>query len=69
MAAVGAGAFSDLKEAADTVVRITSRTEPIGRNEQIYADYYETYRALYGALQGLFTSQARKVQRWNGNSD
>ena len=69
MAAVGAGAFSGLKEAAETVVRITSRTEPSARNEQIYADYYETYRALYGALQGLFTSQARKVQRWNGNSD
>ena len=69
MAAVGAGSFSSLKEASDAVVRITSRTEPNDFNMRVYEDYYETYRSLYDTLRQQFTAQARKVEKWNTNTD
>ena len=69
LAAVGAGSFHSLKEAADAIVKVTSHTEPIERNISLYADYYETYRKLYGSLQELYTIQARKVEKWTGASD
>ena len=69
LAAVGAGTFSSLKEAADAIVKVTSHTDPIQKNIPIYSDYYETYRALYDSLQGLYTAQARKVEKWTVKSN
>lgn len=64
MAAVGAGVFADLREAADKIIHIETVTNPIKENMDRYDDYYETYRSLYGALQELFEKQAKRVAKW-----
>jgi xylulokinase len=64
LAAAGAGAYADLKQAADDVVKIVQRCEPDSAKAGIYNDNYETYRALYPALRQLYASQARKVEKW-----
>ncbi|RGX54951.1 xylulokinase [Anaerotruncus sp. AF02-27] len=64
LAGVGAGLFDSVPQAADKIVRVVRMVEPERRNVPLYADYYETYRALYPALQDLFSSQAGKVGRW-----
>jgi xylulokinase len=64
LAAVGAGAYADLGQAADDVVKIVRRHEPDSAKTAIYNDYYETYRALYPALRRLYASQARKTEKW-----
>lgn len=64
LAAVGARGYTSVAEAADDVVKIVSECVPDSRNVQVYDDYYETYRALYPVLQGLYASQAEKVERW-----
>lgn len=64
MAAVGAGAYRDLREAADSIIRIETVTDPTEENMRRYDDYYETYRSLYGTLQKTFAEQARKVAKW-----
>ena len=69
MAAVGAGAFANLKEAADAIVRVETVTEPNPENVPLYDDFYETYRGLYDALAGLYEKQARKVARWSADPD
>ena len=61
MAAVGAGAFSDLKEAAEAIIRTETVTEPSGRNVELYDGFYETYKALYPSLEVLFEKQAERI--------
>ena len=64
MAAVGTGAFKDLKEAADSIIKVETVTEPIEKNMAVYDDFYETYCALYDSLKDLYASQAMKVTKW-----
>jgi xylulokinase len=64
LAAVGAGAYADLGQAADDVVKIVQRREPDAAKTEMYNDYYETYRSLYPALRHLYASQARKIEQW-----
>lgn len=54
LAAAGAGAFRDVTEAADKLVRVTGRTEPDAARGRIYADMYGIYRELYPALRPSF---------------
>lgn len=64
LAAVGTGAFRDLREAADAIIKIETITKPVESNVSLYDDFYETYRRLYGSLKELFADQAEKVQKW-----
>lgn len=64
MAAVGAGAFKNLKEAAEKIIKIETTTTPIKENVEIYDDFYETYQRLYDSLKDLYEIQAKKVEKW-----
>ncbi len=64
LASVSAGAFATVAEAADKLVRVQSVTKPNPESVQQYADYYQTYRALYPALKDAFAMQAKKVDTW-----
>jgi xylulokinase len=61
LAAVGAGAFPDVREACRRTIRETSRITP-GPNAGVYPAYYEHYRSLYRALKNEFESMSRLVE-------
>ena len=54
MAAVGAGVFDSIEEAADRWVSVTETTEPNVRNASLYDELYERYRKLYPSLKARF---------------
>jgi L-xylulokinase len=53
-AAVAAGEYMDLKEAAKNMVNIKCRIEPIQINIPIYEKKYELYKKVSGALSGVW---------------
>ena len=54
LAMVGTGEFGTVPEACHATVRETERVEPQAAESKNYAAGYETYRALYPALQPLY---------------
>lgn len=50
IAAVGAGAYADLQEAADHMVRVTSRYDPIPENVALYRKYFKYFQCAYTSL-------------------
>jgi xylulokinase len=64
MAAVGAGHFASVEEACGVLLKVTGVTEPIPANVAVYEEYYQTYRALYPALQDLYAKQAVIVDKY-----
>lgn len=54
LASAGTGAFRDVTEAADQLVRETGRNEPIEANRLRYAELHQIYRRLYPALKDTF---------------
>lgn len=62
LAGVGTGVYDDVAEAAQTVIRVTDRTQP-GPAVPVYADYYPRYRALYPALAPEFEALAEVVSK------
>ncbi|MCX7709224.1 MAG: carbohydrate kinase [Clostridia bacterium] len=53
-AAVAAGEYKDLKEAAQSMVKIKFRLEPNAANIPVYEKKYELYKKVSGALQGVW---------------
>lgn len=53
-AAVASGEYKDLKEAANSMVKIKRRIEPDPKNIPIYEKKYELYKQVSGALDGLW---------------
>ncbi len=51
-AAIGAGAFTDIQEAAGKMVHIKDRYEPIPENHEKYAELVEIYEKVFDALHG-----------------
>lgn len=64
LGAVGAGYFGSIQEACDTLLEITSETQPIPENVKIYNEYYEIYRNLYGTLKDSFKKNAEIVNKY-----
>ena len=54
MAAVGTGSFASSEQACQKAIQLTNFTAPNVENVPRYQDYYEIYRALYGALKPNF---------------
>jgi xylulokinase len=54
LAAVGAGEFSDIREACDRMIEIGSRVHPKKKNAHVYDEMYQHFRALYPALKSSF---------------
>ena len=57
--AVGAGGFGSVEEACTQSIRLTNQTRPITENVKRYAEYYDVYRSLYGALKPSFDTVTR----------
>lgn len=53
LGATGAGAFSSVEQACESVISITGSTPP-GRDQAIYEELYPTFRDLYPALKPVF---------------
>ncbi|MGD9598985.1 MAG: ribulokinase [Steroidobacteraceae bacterium] len=53
LAAVGAGQFADIPQAARAMTRVARVIEPDARAHAAYREYYERYRALYPALKSV----------------
>lgn len=64
LAAVGSGCFDSVAQAADKMVKVVSRTEPIAKNVEMYNEFYQTYRALYPIMKEQFAKQAGLVNKW-----
>jgi xylulokinase len=59
MAAVAAGEFSSVQEAAKAWLRESGRTEPDARNYDAYRSAYSRYRSLYRRLKPQFAEAAK----------
>ena len=55
LAGVASGLYTSVEQACDATVRVMERTEPRPEAERIYAQAYETYRALYPALKPIIS--------------
>jgi ribulokinase len=53
LAAVGAGAFASIEEAAGTMVHVARTVEPDMKAHQAYRPHYEAYKKAYGALKSI----------------
>ena len=53
LAACGAGAFSSVEKACDSVIRVTDSVQP-GINKDAYENEYQKYHELYPALKDHF---------------
>jgi xylulokinase len=51
---VGAGVYSSVEDACQSVIRITRRVEPVPDHVARYAEGYAVYRSLYPALKSAF---------------
>ncbi|MHB8596908.1 MAG: xylulokinase [Ktedonobacteraceae bacterium] len=55
LAGVASGVYPSVVQACATTVRVVERTEPNLATTQVYAQAYETYRALYPALRPIIS--------------
>jgi xylulokinase len=55
LAAVASGLYTSVEQASDATVRVMEHTKPRPEPERIYAQAYETYRALYPALKPIIS--------------
>ena len=55
LAGVASGLYATVQEACDATVRVVERTAPRATVEHVYAQAYETYRALYPALKPIMS--------------
>jgi len=67
IAGVGANTYNSIEEATDELINITSRTEPIPENVNIYDEYYQIYRELYPALKPQFDEVSEVVAKFHGD--
>lgn len=59
---VASGIYTDLDSAANQIVKSTGETNP-GSDQEIYADFYPEYQALYPALKDRFASISGVVEK------
>lgn len=62
LAGVGAKVYKNVSEACDSIIKVSSRIEPIKENVKIYNDYYPIYKSLYKDLKHEFSNLAEKVK-------
>ena len=55
LAGVASGLYPSVLQACEATVRVMERTEPRPEVERVYAQAYETYKALYPALKPLIS--------------
>src|SRR5213082_1310132 len=55
LAGVASGLYTSVQQACEATVRVMEHTEPRPEVERVYAQAYETYKALYPALKPLIS--------------
>jgi xylulokinase len=60
LALVGVGAYRNLAEASEQIVKIQQRIDPNPHSESMYAEAYERYRSTYFTLLPIFEEAARR---------
>jgi xylulokinase len=58
LAGVGAGIYPSVQEACEAVINVVSKQEAVQENTEVYAKYYEIYKALYPSLKEQFKAVA-----------
>ena len=58
LAAIGAGAYRNAREAASAMVRVKGYVQPDGKSQALYAEYGRLYQRLYPALREVFHALA-----------
>ena len=59
LAGVGAGAWKNVDEACDAVIRVAHRVRPVPENCTVLHRNYQTYRRIYPALRAVFEVSSR----------
>ncbi len=62
LAGVGAGVYSSVEAACETVIRVKDNCEPNAQNHQLYQGYHALYQRLYAHLKSDFEQTTRLVQ-------
>ena len=68
LAGVGTGVYQSVEAATDQMVEITSSTQPISENVEIYNQYYQIYRDLYPALKPQFDQVTQVVAQQSSDN-
>jgi xylulokinase len=55
LAGVASGVYASVQQACEATVHVVERTEPRAETERVYAQAYETYKALYPALRPIIS--------------
>ncbi len=55
LAGVTSGVYASVQQACEATVQVLERTEPRAETERVYAQAYETYKALYPALRPIIS--------------
>ncbi len=61
LAGVGTGVFSDLREASDTILTVTSTVDPNTEWAEVYQELYPVYKGLYKALKPSYDALADRA--------
>lgn len=61
LAGVGAGVYSTVEEACNTVIKVISKQEANKSNTEVYEKYYKIYQNLYPALKEQFKAVAEII--------
>jgi xylulokinase len=65
LAGVGAKVYNSIQEATDSIVKVTSKTQPDKNNVKTYEEYYQIYRSLYPALKPEFDKVSETVAKYS----
>lgn len=63
LSGVGAGVYTNIREACGQVIKIAARTIPNRENARTYQDHYGVYQGLYPALKNSFTRISEVMNR------
>jgi len=59
LASVGVGLYSSIREASESLVKVSERVKPKDENHEKYDGLYSVYREAYSQLKGVFAELAR----------
>ena len=64
LAGVGTGVYANVPEACENTLHVATLVEPDPQRAQIYEDYYQIYRQMYGTLKPRFDEISKVVERY-----
>ena len=64
LASVGTGYFESVADACRSFLHVSTRTEPIPKNVEIYEEYFRIYQQMYPTLKENFSKQAKIVNKF-----